>query len=115
MTRLMVTRHAETRSNQRGFRKSDLYVILFFGTEIGRNRIMLTKRDAAREIKNLKKPARKTGRGQTENVANGIDTLRPKIADFERCLGKVIVFVDGKCVTMYHQTGRIKTERQRRG
>ena len=115
MTRLMVTRHAETRLNQRGFRKSDLNVILSYGTEIGRNRIMLTKRDVAREIKNLKKPTRKTGRGQTENVANGIETLRPKISDLERCSGKVIVVVDGRFVTGYHQVGRVKSERQRRG
>ena len=69
MTGLAITRHGEIRMSQRGFRKTDLEFLLAYGTEIGRDRIMLTKQDAAREIGMLKK----------------------KIANLERLSGKVLV------------------------
>ena len=81
MIELTVTRHAEARMSQRGIRDADLKVLLSHGTDIGRNRIMLTKRDAARKIGMLKR----------------------EIASFERLSGKVLVVSDGHLVTAYHQ------------
>ena len=86
MTGLAVTRHAEIRMSQRGIRKTDLGFLLAHGTEIGRDRIMLTKRDAAREIGALKK----------------------RIASFERLSGKVVVVSEGHLVTAYHQTTPVR-------
>ena len=86
MTTLTMTRHGEARMSQRGIRKSDLEVLLVHGTDIGRDRIMLRKRDAAKLIRDLKK----------------------QIATIERLTDKLIVIVDGKLVTTYHQATPIR-------
>ena len=82
MTTLIMTRHGETRLSQRGFRKTDLEVLLAHGTDIGRNRIMLRRRDAAELIRDLKQ----------------------QIAKIERLTDKVLIVVEGRIVTAYHQT-----------
>ncbi len=86
MTALIMTRHGETRMSQRGFRKTDLEVLLAHGTDIGRNRIMLRRRDAAELIRDLKK----------------------QIAKIERLTGKVLIVVEGRIVTAYHQTTPVR-------
>ena len=91
MTGLVVTRHGEVRMSQRCIREKDLDVILTHGTEIGRNRIMLKRRDAAEVIRALKK--------QIDNI--------------ERLTDKVLVVVDGRLVTAYHQTNAIRQCGQR--
>ncbi len=87
MTDLMITRHGEVRMAQRGIRETDLTILLTHGTEIGRDRIMIRKRDAADEIRSLKK----------------------QIANIERLKDKVLVVPDGILVTAYHQTKPIRT------
>ncbi len=87
MTALGITRHGEIRMSQRGIRKSDLEFLLAHGTEIGLDRIMLTKRDAAKEIGMLKK----------------------QIANLERLAGKVLVVSDGYLVTAYHQATSVRS------
>ena len=91
MIELVVTRHAEARMSQRGIKKTDLEVLLAHGIDIGRNRIMLTKRDAAKEIEILKK----------------------QITCLERLSGKVLVVSDGHLVTSYHQATPVRTSRYR--
>ena len=86
MTALTITRHGEARMSQRGIRKSDLEVLLLHGTDIGRDRIMLRKRDAAKLVRNLKK----------------------QIAEIERLTDKVLIVADGKLVTVYHQATPIR-------
>ena len=86
MTGVVVTRHGEIRMSQRCIRETDLEVILAHGTEIGRNRIMLKRRDAAEAIRSLKK--------QIDNI--------------ERLTDKVLVVVDGQLVTAYHQTTAVR-------
>ena len=81
MTNLVITCHGETRMSQRGIRESDLDLILDYGTEIGQDRLMLTRRDAARLISERKK----------------------EIAKIERLTDKVIVVSEGCLVTAYHQ------------
>ncbi len=82
MTSLAITRHAETRMAQRAIRESDLDVLLTHGTDIGQDRIMLKKRDAAELIRFWKK----------------------EIARIERLTGKVLVLTEGRLVTAYHET-----------
>ena len=91
MTALMITRHGEVRMSQRCIRETDLKVILDHGTEIGRNRIMLKKRDAAEVIRALKK----------------------QITKIERLTDKVLVVVDGRLLTAYHQATPIRPSCQR--
>ena len=56
MTHLTITRHGgETRMPQRCIRKADLDLLLAHGTDIGQDRIMLTKQDGAKLIRDLKK------------------------------------------------------------
>ena len=86
MTALIMTRHGETRMSQRGFRKTDLEVLLAHGTDIGRDRIMLRRRDAAELIRDLKK----------------------QIAKIERMTDKVLIVVEGELVTAYHQTTPVR-------
>ena len=82
MTALSITRHGEIRMSQRGIREGDLEVLLVHGTDIGRDRIMLKKQDAAKVIRDLKK----------------------QIANIERLTDKVLIVEDGHLVTAYHQT-----------
>ena len=89
MTALPITRHGGIRMSQRGIRETDLEVLLTHGTEIGRDRIMLKKRDAARVIRDLKK----------------------QIANIERLTDKVLVVADGQLITTYHQTTSIRPPR----
>ncbi|MYD93240.1 MAG: hypothetical protein F4Y02_06015 [Chloroflexi bacterium] len=86
MTELTMTRHGEARMSQRGIRKADLDVLLAHGTDIGRDRIMLRKRDAAKLIRNLKK----------------------QIANVERMTDKVLIVADGQLITAYQQTTPIR-------
>ena len=86
MTNLTITHHGETRMSQRGIRETDLDVLLTHGTDIGRDRIMLMQRDAAKVIRALKK----------------------QIANVERLTNKVLVVVDGHLITAYHQTTPIR-------
>ena len=82
MTGLTITRHGEIRMSQRGIREKDLKVLRAYGTEVGRNRIMLKKRDAAEAVGELKK----------------------QIAHIERLKGKVLVVSDDDhLITTYHQ------------
>ena len=91
MTALSITRHGETRMSQRGIRKSDLEVLLAHGTDIGRDRIMLRKRDAAKLIRSLKK----------------------QISEIERLTDKVLIVAGGELVTTYHLTTPIRASFRR--
>ena len=82
MNDLTITRHGEIRMAQRSFRDTDLALILAHGSEIGRNRIMLKRRDAAKAIRALKK----------------------QIGHIERLTDTVVVVADGQLVTAYYQT-----------
>ena len=86
MTALPMTRHGQARMQQRGIRMSDLEVLLAHGTDIGRDRVMLRKRDAAKLIRGLKK----------------------QISKIERLTDKVLVVPEGELVTTYHQTDSIR-------
>ena len=86
MTDLTITRHGEARMSQRAIRKTYLDLLLDYGTDIGRNRIMLRKRDAAKIIRSLKE----------------------QIAHIERVTNKVLIVEDGQLVTAYHQTDPIR-------
>ena len=86
MSDITISRHGIVRMSQRGIRDADLEVILAHGTDIGRNRIMLRRRDAVRVIQTLKK----------------------QIAKIERLTDKVLVVADGQLVTAYHQSTPIR-------
>ena len=82
MTSLDITRHGEVRMSQRGFRRSDLDVLLAHATEMGGDRLMLRARDADRAIAELKR----------------------RMATLQRLRNTVVVVSEGSLVTAYHQT-----------
>ena len=87
MNNITITHHGETRMSQRGIRETDLDVLFAHGTDIGLDRIMLMRRDAAKVIRDLRK----------------------QIANIERLTNKVLVVVDGHLVTAYHQTTPVQS------
>ena len=103
MTALTLTRHGERRMSQRAFRNADLEVLLAHGTDIGRDRILLRKRDAARLIQNVKEQITRIMLTK-HDAARLISGLKKQIARIERLTGKVLVVVGGELVTAYHQT-----------
>lgn len=50
MTDIIYTRHAKTRMQQRGIRKSDIPIILACGTQVDDETYFMRNRDANREI-----------------------------------------------------------------
>jgi len=112
MTALTLTRHGERRMSQRGFRKADLEVLLAHGTDIGRDQILLRKRDAARLIRNAKEQIAKITLTK-HDAARLINGLKKQIARIERLAGKVLVVVGGELVTAYHQTAPARPSFQR--
>ena len=91
MTDIVVTRHGQVRLSQRGIREADLDLMLAHGTEIDRDRIILTTQDAARLIRNLKR----------------------EVAKIERLTGKKFVVSDGRLVTAYHPATPVRPARGR--
>jgi len=95
---IRLTRHGEARISQRGIRHSDIRVILRLGTDIGRDRIMLRKKDAERAINELK--------GKIRGMTNGSDIrdLKRLISTISRLTNKVLVVAGGHLITAYHYT-----------
>ena len=77
-----ITNHAEQRLQQRGMREQDVNLVLAHGTAIDRHRVVLTHKDAEREIHRRKK----------------------EIERFERCRDCIVVTVEASVVTAYRLT-----------
>ncbi len=92
MKDITITRHGEIRMAQRGINNMDLALVRAFGTKVGQDRILLTKRTAAEITQALKK----------------------QIAQVEHAKGKLLVLKDGRLVTAYHPTKRIRKKRRRK-
>lgn len=95
MMSIAITRHGEARLSQRGIRKSDLDILLAYGTETGPDRIILRKHDAAQAIRDFKR----------------------RITALERLSGTEVVIADGQLITAYHRTRPLRPSgrRMRRG
>ena len=74
-----LSEHARTRVRQRGFRKTDIDIVLYYGTAGIAGRYVLTNRDADEAIREGAFP----------------------ISDVERVRNCALVFEDGIVVTMY--------------
>ena len=99
-TQTRLTRHGETRMSQRGIPHKDISVILMLGTDIGRDRIMLRKKDAERAIDEIK--------GKIRGMTNGSDirNLKRQISTISRLTNKVLVVAGGRLITAYHYTSQ---------
>ena len=80
MLDLYVTRHAETRMRQRGFRNADIDLVLSVGTRIADDAFFVSDHDVMREI----------------------ERRRREIQQLERLRGTKLVVQGGAVVTLYH-------------
>ncbi|HMR34606.1 MAG TPA: hypothetical protein PKA13_13570 [Geminicoccaceae bacterium] len=85
MLDLRLTRHAEVRMRQRGFRKADVDLVLSVATRVADDAFFLTDRDVAREIERRKH----------------------EIQQLERLRGSKIIIDADSLITLYHTTPKV--------
>jgi hypothetical protein len=86
---LKITRHAEARIRQRGFREDDVTILMKYGREMPNGTLVLTDRDVRREM----------------------EMMRRHISRLDRLRGMTAVVIDGRVVTVYRAD---KSSRHRR-
>lgn len=93
MSNLIYSRHARTRMQQRGIRKSDIPIILTCGTQIDDETYFMRNRDAAREI----------------------ETRKREIQALSRLVNRKVVIRDGRVITAYPSNSADQKRTLRRG
>ena len=93
MTNLIYSRHAKTRMQQRGIRKSDIPIILACGTQIDDETWLMCNRDTAREIEARKR----------------------EIQTLSRLANRKVVIRDGRVITAYPSNSADQKRTLRRG
>ncbi len=93
MTDIIYTRHAKTRMQQRGIRKSDIPIILACGTQVDDETYFMSKRDATREI----------------------ETRKREIQTLSRLANRKVVIRDGRVITAYPSSPNDQKRTLRRG
>ena len=91
MTELSLTRHAETRMRQRGYKDEDVDLVFRVGTRVADDAFLLTDKDAARAIRKRKQ----------------------EIQQLERLRGSQVIVEGETLITLYHTTMR-KRRRNRK-
>lgn len=80
MLDLHITRHADVRMRQRGFRKFDIDLVIAEATRVAEDAFFLSDQDAAR----------------------GIERRKQEIQQLERLRGSKIIVEGGALITLYH-------------
>ena len=93
MTDLIYSRHAKTRMQQRGIRKSDISIILACGTQIDDETYLMRNRDAIREI----------------------ETRKREIQTLSRLANRKVVIRNGRVITAYPSNSADQKRTLRRG
>ncbi len=93
MTDIIYTRHAKTRMQQRGIRKTDIPIILACGTQIDDETWLMCNRDATREI----------------------ETRKREIQTLSRLANRKVVIRDGRVITAYPSNPADQKRTLRRG
>lgn len=84
MTELSLTRHAEARMRQRGYKDEDVDLVFRVGTRVADDAFLLTDKDAARAIRKRKQ----------------------EIQQLERLRGSQVIVERETLITLYHTTMR---------
>lgn len=92
MNSVRATRHAQRRLRQRGFRRSDLTLVVTYGTEVREGYILLNK-----DVDDLAAQSRLRGR-QTEEVDVGPKLLAERC---QRLVGTFIPRAEGSLLSIY--------------
>ncbi len=93
MTDITYTQHAETRMQQRGIRKTDIPIILEYGTQIDDETYFMRNRDAVHEI----------------------ETRKREIQTLSRLVNRKVVIRDGRVITAYPSNPSDQKRTLRRG
>lgn len=84
MTELSLTRHAEARMRQRGYKDEDVDLVFRVGKRVADDAFLLTDKDAARAIRKRKQ----------------------EIQQLERLRGSQVIVEGETLITLYHTTMR---------
>lgn len=84
MTELSLTRHAEARMRQRGYKDEDVDLVFRVGTRVADDAFLLTDKDTARAIRKRKQ----------------------EIQQLERLRGSQVIVEGETLITLYHTTMR---------
>ena len=93
MTDIIYTRHAKTRMQQRGIRKTDIPIILACGTQVDDETYFMRNRDANREIEIRKR----------------------EIQTLSRLANRKVVIRNGRVITAYPSNSADQKRTLRRG
>ncbi len=93
MTDLTYSPHAETRMQQRGIRKTDIPIILEYGTQIDDETYFMRNRDAVHEI----------------------ETRKREIQTLSRLVNRKVVIRNGRVITAYPSNSADQKRTLRRG
>lgn len=93
MLDFLMTDHAETRKQQRGFRNVDIELLISLGEPFGSDGYRISRKFAQREISRMKK----------------------QIQQLERLAGSIAVVCEGSLVTVHHGEHTKATRRRRNG
>ena len=113
-TGMKMSRHAETRIQQRGLHNSKLRILCDESSPYLHDGRMFTKRDKERYISSLKRDIEHLKR---RGLWEAVSDLKRELQLAERLAGWKIVIVDGKLITCYPMTkarGRRQRYRKRR-
>ena len=104
---LVLTRHAITRMHQRGFRPSDVGLVLELGTPT-HDGILLSRKDVEREVAALESEVSLVKTVQSGSDASAAKTvsetlaqLRRRIAEIRRLNGTAVYMEEGVVVSVY--------------
>ncbi len=104
-----ITKHAQERMSQRAIGTKDLLLILAIGKKVRWDKLMLTKRQAAREIEKLNREMVQLARIFEPNEASRKhQNLKRRISQIGRLAGVALVIVDGELITVYRQTKSLR-------
>ena len=82
----ILTNHARIRIRQRGFCEKDMSILLQYGSRMESGVLMLTDHDVRREV----------------------NAMRTQIIKLERLRGTIAVIADGRVITVYRATRRLR-------
>ena len=96
MNDIRISRHGETRKQQRGISKADILIVHEYGTSVDDGAMFLRSQDVAREIRHLQRQVRRVG-----SAAPDVRDCRETIRALERNRDRKIVMAGDLLVTAY--------------
>lgn len=93
---IRISRHGETRMQQRGISKMDILIVHEYGTSVDNEAVLLLSQDVDREVRHLQRQIRRVG-----SAASDVKDCRETIRALERNRDRKIVMAGDLLVTAY--------------